>query len=420
MRFFTVYDILEYYRAEKNEAEEDMYSFFRKYGIRKTQLSFLRTNCSIRSFPNLLAAVSGYTGLSELEINLLLGIIPNNYTEQYFSAIHEISSALEKGPHEDRNKTRALFPCFKTELGQLYNADCVELMRTLQDDSMDLIFADPPFNLKKEYDEGINDNLSMSAYLEWSYNWIDECVRILKPGGALFIYNIPKWCTYYADFLNKRLSFRSWIGVDMKFNLPLSGRLYPAHYALLYYIKGDKPSVFNNQRIPLPTCRHCGGDIKDYGGYKNKMNPLGVNLSDIWSDIYPVRHKGDKNRSYNELSVKMLDRIVSMTTNPGDYVFDPFGGSGTTYIVAELLGRRWVGSELGNCKVIMERFSRIEKDRQLLERTYLEKNHLFPKSVQELRRKNGFWLCEDFENESIDEENRQIDLFSLINSPQNE
>lgn len=126
------------------------------------------------------------------------------------------------------------------------------------------------------------------------------------------------------------------------------------------------------------------------------MNPHGVNVSDVWTDIYPVRHKNQKNRAYNELSVKMLDRIISMSTKPGDVVFDPFGGSGTTYIVAELLGRRWIGSELGNCKIITDRFDTIEKDELLLEKVYEEKNVIFPKTVRKLRLKNGFWISEDF------------------------
>lgn len=92
----------------------------------------------------------------------------------------------------------------------------------------------------------------------------------------------------------------------------------------------------------------------------------------------------------------MLDRIISMSTNPDDIVFDPFGGSGTTYIVAELLGRRWLGSELGNCSIIQERFNDIEKDRELLKQVQKEKNIIFPEKVKELRKKNGFWLREDF------------------------
>jgi site-specific DNA-methyltransferase (adenine-specific) len=281
-------------------------------------------------------------------------------------------------------------------MGKLYNDDCLKVLSTLNDESVDMVFADPPFNLSKVYDEGINDNLSTSQYIEWCYKWIEECIRILKPGGSLFIYNIPKWTIVFSEFLNKRMTLRSWIAVDMKFSLPISGRLYPAHYGVLYYVKGEKPKTFNNQRIPLLTCRHCGGEIKDYGGYKSKMNPLGVNVSDVWTDIYPVRHKSQKNREYNELSIKMLDRIISMSTEPGDIVFDPFGGSGTTYVVAEMTGRRWLGSEIGNCNIISERFANIDKDRAILSKVYEEKNVLFTDSVKEIRKKNGFWLCEDF------------------------
>ena len=118
----------------------------------------------------------------------------------------------------------------------------------------------------------------------------------------------------------------------------------------LLYIKAN---TFNKQRLPIQTCRHCGGEYKDYGGYKHKMNILGVNIADVWYDIFPVRN--GKNRLYNELSVKLLDRVISFSSNKGDLILDPFGGSGTTYAVAELLDRNWVGIELGDCEVIKNR-----------------------------------------------------------------
>ena len=80
-------------------------------------------------------------------------------------------------------------------------------------------------------------------------------------------------------------------------------------------------------------------------------------------------------------------------------MFDPFGGSGTTYIVAELLGRRWIGSELGNCSIIQERFNGIERDRELLQQIQAEKNILFPEKTKALRQKNRFWLSEDFQKD---------------------
>ena len=234
----------------------------------------------------------------------------------------------------------------------------------------------------------------MSRYINWTYQWLDECIRILKPGGRIFVYNIPKWSVYIAQHLSKTLTFWDWIAVDMKFSLPIQRRLYPAHYSLVSFIKGVQANTFNNQRIPMQTCRHCGGEIKDYGGYKSKMNPQGVNVSDVWSDIYPVRHKSSKNRKYNELSVKLLDRIISMSTNENDVVFDPFGGSGTTYAVAQLLNRRWVGCELGDCEIIKSRLLNPVHDKEQLQKVYEEKNSLFTNDVKRLRQKNGFWTCD--------------------------
>jgi len=87
------------------------------------------------------------------------------------------------------------------------------------------------------------------------------------------------------------------------------------------------------------------------------MNPNGVNLKDIWTDIPPVRHwkLKSKKRKANALSTKILDRAVEMTTVEGDVVLDPFGGSGTTYAVCEKKRRRWIGIELDFCDVIVDR-----------------------------------------------------------------
>jgi site-specific DNA-methyltransferase (adenine-specific) len=87
------------------------------------------------------------------------------------------------------------------------------------------------------------------------------------------------------------------------------------------------------------------------------MNPKGVTLKDIWTDIPPVRHwkYKSKNRRANALSTKILDRVVEMSTRPGDIVLDPFGGSGTTFVVCETKGRHWIGTEIDFAKEIIER-----------------------------------------------------------------
>lgn len=392
--YYSIYDLLMIKTIEENKTEQDLFSFFRNRGIKKKELLFLQKNCAIDCTDKMKDIILDYLKMSEIELNLALGIVPLKYRKSYFAHISDIAKMLESGEHYENRID--IEPYLNTAQGMLYNVDCLEMLRSVESNSIDVVFADPPFNLDKEYGIGINDNLSTTSYLEWCFEWLDECVRVLKPGGALYIYNLPKWSAYYAEYLNKKLVFKNWIAIDMKYSMPISGRLTPSHYALLYYVKGEKPNSFSNPRVPLQTCRHCGGEIKDYGGYKSKMNSKGVNVSDVWYDIYPVRHA--KNRKYNELPIKLLDRIICTSSKEGDMILDPFGGSGTTYIVAELRGRRWIGSELGDCGVIAERFDNIEKDRMLLRKIEEEKDVLFSDKTKKLRKKNGFWLAEDFKS----------------------
>jgi site-specific DNA-methyltransferase (adenine-specific) len=244
-----------------------------------------------------------------------------------------------------------------TEHGVLYRGDCLDLLPALTDASVDLWFADPPFNLAKDYGDGVGDRLPDAEYIAWMRAWLLEAVRLLRPGGSLFVYNLPRWNIEAGHVLNQAgLLFRHWIAIDIKLSLPIAGRLYPAHYSLLYYSRG-RPARFSRPRIPVPVCRHCGGDIRDYGGHRDKLHPEGLNLSDVWSDIPPVRHRTTKRRSANELSEKLLERVLRIASEPGDLVLDPFGGSGTTYAVAERMHRHWIGMELGDCDPIVRRLT---------------------------------------------------------------
>lgn len=248
---------------------------------------------------------------------------------------------------------------FRTDHGAVYDRDCTKFLRSIKDEMVDTVFADPPFNLKKEYGAKSNDNLPDADYVAWCKEWIDEGIRVLKPGGAFFLYNLPKWNVLLGAHMAERgLEFRHWIAVDIKLGLPIQRRLYPAHYSLLYYTKG-RAKTFRKIRTPIDTCRHCKGEIKDYGGHRDAMNPKGVNLSDVWSDIPPVRHWKYKSseRKANALSSKLLDRVVEMSTEPGDLVIDPFGGSGTTAAVCEARHRRFMVTDIDFAPVIKERLS---------------------------------------------------------------
>ena len=294
---------------------------------------------------------------------------------------------------QERQKSKAVrnshTKVFTTEYGELFQGDCISVMNSIEDNSLDCIFADPPFNLNKNYGSEISDLLDDHRYLEWTRTWLDLCCDKLKDGGALFVYNIPKWATYIADYLNKKLNFRHWISVDIKMSMPIPKKLYPSHYALLYFIKGSKPLHFNPPRLPIKTCNNCGKEQNDYGGYKKKMNPDGVNLTDVWFDIPPVRHSKYKSRDANELHIKLLDRVIDIATDEGSTIFDPFGGSGTTYMIAELKKRKWIGAELGDCQPIIDRFENINEQREIWEKARQDINTLFTDSALKARIKSG-------------------------------
>jgi len=246
---------------------------------------------------------------------------------------------------------------YSTPCGVLYKEDLLKLLPHVRNDSIDTVFADPPFNLSKVYGTRVNDNLSDGEYISWCKEWIDQCIRVVRPGGAIFIYNLPKWNIILGSYLTESgMVFRHWIAVNIKLSLPIPGRLYPSHYSLLYFTKG-KPKTFKKIRTPIEVCRHCGKELKDYGGHRGAMNPNGVNLTDVWNDITPVRHWKFKSRkrTANQLSTKLLERVVQMSTRECDIVLDPFGGSGTTYDVCERLDRHWIGMEIESCDVIIER-----------------------------------------------------------------
>jgi len=88
-----------------------------------------------------------------------------------------------------------------------------------------------------------------------------------------------------------------------------------------------------------------------------------------------------------------------MSTNEGDTVFDPFGGSGTTFAVAQMLNRRWIGCELGDCDVIVRRLQNPLYGQEQLRKVREESGCLFTKKAQELRKKNGFWICSDYKED---------------------
>ena len=248
---------------------------------------------------------------------------------------------------------------FSKPTGSVWEGDALSFLRQQERGSASIVFLDPPFNLGKWYGASkINDLMENEVYREWMRAVLSESARIIADGGALFLYHLPSWAIEFAGELSKTLTFRHWIAVSMKNGFVRGQRLYPAHYALLYFTKG-KPRTFSRPKIAPAICRHCGELVKDYGGYRAIVEEKGINLSDIWDDLSPVRHANRKHRKANELNPVLVERVLQMSGVRSGMFVDPFAGSGTTIVAAKRHSMRFAACDMqrANTRLIIERLN---------------------------------------------------------------
>lgn len=232
--------------------------------------------------------------------------------------------------------------------------DALEILRHYPDNSIDLVFADPPYNLDKPYNV-YDDERENERYVAWCNAWMKEYARILKPTGSLYVLNLPHWTMYHAAFLNQILYFQSWIVWDA-LSEP-RGKLMPAHYGLLFYTKHPTNFTFNYEDVsPIDARYYC---LRSSCLHKRKA--LGVSkkepLTDLWWGIHRIKHKRDRDYHPCQLPIALMERIIRLSTNPGDIVLDAFSGTGTTAVATVKLGRRYVAIDID------ENYVRITKEK---------------------------------------------------------
>lgn len=228
------------------------------------------------------------------------------------------------------------------KLDVVQTGDCLILLPEIPPESIDVCFADPPFNLNKRYGSS-RDNTDI-GYYGWCYKWLEHLIRITKPTGSIFIHNTPKRLVQIGNYLQARLNFRAWIAWDAPTASTRKG-LLPSHYGILWYVKSDDYKCFNI-RAPHLKCRKCNSYLKDYGGKEHLRNQVGYRLSDIWTDIHRIRHKVRRDEHPCQLPIALLERLILLTTESNDIILDPFLGTGTTAIAAKKLGRHFIGIDI--------------------------------------------------------------------------
>jgi DNA modification methylase len=251
------------------------------------------------------------------------------------------------------------------EINKVVHQSCIEYLNELHKKNLhgifDVAFADPPYNLAKNYST-YQDDLEERNYINWCNEWLSGMYKNLKPGGALFVLNIPKWSVYHFNFLADKMIFQNWIVWDA-LSTP-AGKLLPAHYSLLYFSKpGATPKVNLNDVIKIDSREYCLRSSciakrKKAGQDKKEL------LTDIWKDVHRIKHKKDRDQHPCQLPTKLMERIIKVFSDEGDLIFDPFGGAGTTAVAAKLLNRNFIITELDihYVEIAKRNISKIQSD----------------------------------------------------------
>lgn len=239
----------------------------------------------------------------------------------------------------------------RIDSNKLLNADCLDVLCDLPDNSIDFIFADPPYNLKKKYDNW-NDSLDIYEYFSWCDKWIEECARVLKPGGTFAVLNIPLYAARHYAHMKEVLDFQSWITWEA-LSLPVR-KIMPAHYSILCFTKG-KTKSFNTMNSKFNQ-NEANMSLKQWlcsrASCVRKRNTLNVTdreaLTNLWWDIHRLKHNSKRVDHPCQLPPDLMKRLITLFTNENDIVLDPFNGAGTTTLVAEMLNRKFIGIEFSS------------------------------------------------------------------------
>ncbi|MCX8026929.1 MAG: DNA methyltransferase [Thermodesulfovibrionales bacterium] len=226
------------------------------------------------------------------------------------------------------------------EVNKVYLGDCIKIMKEFPSNSIDLIFADPPFNIGIKYDK-YKDNLSYDEYYNWSEKWIAETYRILKKDGSIYVAIGDEFAAEINIVLKRTgFYFRNWIVWYYTFGQNQRKKFNRAHTHILYFTKDKDKIKFNTDAIRIPSAR-----LLVYND--RRANPKGKVPDDVWEFSRVCgTFKERLGQHPCQMPEALLERIIKASSDIGDIVLDPFGGTGTTAAVAKRLERKFITIEI--------------------------------------------------------------------------
>jgi len=292
----------------------------------------------------------------------------NNYRVYTVDQIDYLIKELKFDYAVERKESTQLFdPFFKTKYGSLYKIDAVKLLTSLERESVDLIIADPPYNIKKAEWDSFQ---SQKEYVDWSIRWIKEAHRVLKPTGTMYIMGFSEILADIKWAANPLFKGCKWIVWFYRNKANLGNDWGRSHESLLHFRKSKK-IIFNIDDVRIPYNSHTlkypvrpQAESSQYNNGSGKQyrwlpHPKGAKPKDVLEIPTLSNGSWEKTIHPTQKPVELIKKCILASSNKDSLIIDPFGGSGTTYAVAEAFKRRWIGTEtsMEYCETIKQRLS---------------------------------------------------------------
>jgi site-specific DNA-methyltransferase (adenine-specific) len=265
----------------------------------------------------------------------------------------------------------------------LFCGDSLEWLTTLPDASVDLVFADPPYNLKKaEWDTFA----SQEHYIQWSVQWIKEAARILKPTGSLYIMGFSEILADLKHPSSQYFPHCRWLIWHYKNKANLGQDWGRSHESILLLRKTTQARVridriripYGNHTLKYPV--HPQAATSQYGNGSQPVShwtphPNGAKPKDVIELPTTCNGMGEKTPHPTQKPEELIRKLIFAASDPGDVIVDPFSGSGTTLVVAEQSGRQWLGCEV-NPEYNQWAIQRLQKAIRLGDEEWIERDRL--------------------------------------------
>ncbi|WP_440483190.1 DNA-methyltransferase [Serratia marcescens] len=261
---------------------------------------------------------------------------------------------------------------FKHPNGELYQGNSISWLKSLKDETVDLVFADPPYNIKKADWDNFE---SQEKYIEWSLEWISEASRVLKPSGSMYVCGFSEILADLKHPASRFFKHTKWLIWHYKNKANLGSDWGRSHESIIHFRK-TKASKINIDDIRVPYGAHTlkypshpQADSSAYGKGDTKKrdnwtpHPKGAKPKDVIDIPTTCNGMGEKTPHPTQKPEELIRKFVLASSNEGDLVIDPFSGSGTTAVVAEQLNRKWMACDLSEQynQWAIERLSKVKR-----------------------------------------------------------